>query len=271
MLRFRNRVALLDVRADEFLSTLVQLGGYCTVGQAKRFGIANSDTRALAQLRTFDESGFLRKVAAYPVVYQATKSATRLRAADRRARRLHSPKTVLNRLLAIDFYLDACSWPAEFVFDHEMKIQTFTQHGCPLNAIPHRGGRPYLWEEFLLHVGDGSIAIALVDDQQRSPFSQSTKLAKRFAPTLRFLPPHSNLLIITGSNARQRIYEHVLRHPDLRRTQAGAPILVEPYQIEPSTKFFAQSDPATSHRHERTPTGGRPRFPVWATNLASIR
>jgi len=187
-LRFRNRLALLDVRSDEFLNTLVQLGGYCTVRQAKRFGIANSDTRALAQLRAFEENGFLRRVAPYPVVYQATKSATRLGGADRRARRTHRPKTIVNRLLAVDFYLDACDWPAEFVFDHEMKITALTQRGCPLNAIPHRGGRPYLWEEFFLCVGDGGIAIALVDDQQRSPFSQSKRLAERFFPMLRFLP-----------------------------------------------------------------------------------
>src|SRR5215469_9235334 len=136
MLRFRNRLALLDVPSDDFLNTLVQLGGYCTVGQAKRFGIANSDTRALAHLRRFEENGFLRKVAAYPVVYQVTKSATRLAAVDRRARRPHAPKTVLNRLLAMDFYLDARGWPAEFVFDHEMKITTFTQRGCPLKCYP---------------------------------------------------------------------------------------------------------------------------------------
>ena len=270
-MRFRNRLALLDVRSDDFLNTLVQLGGYCTVGQAKRFGIANSDTRALAQLRTFEENGFLRRVASYPVVYQVTKSATRLGAADRRARRTHRPKTVLNRLLAVDFYLDARGWPAEFVFDHEMKITTLTQRGCPLNAVPHRGGKPYVWEEFFLCVGDSSVAIALVDNQQRSPFSQSKKLAERFLPTLRFLPPYSSLLIVTGSHTRQQGYERVLKHPDLKRAQAAAPIPVETYQIEPSTKFFAQADPPTNHNHERRPTRDRPRSPVWATNPGPMR
>src|SRR6185437_16963033 len=42
MLRFENRVGLLDLRSDKFLSTLVQIGGYCTIGQAKRLGLANS-------------------------------------------------------------------------------------------------------------------------------------------------------------------------------------------------------------------------------------
>src|SRR5215471_8728785 len=108
MLRFDNRVALLDLRSDNFLNTLVQLGGYCTVGQAKRLGIANSDTRVLAQLRGFEQSGFLRRIASYPAVYQVTKSATRLTGVDRRARRPHDIKTVLGRLLAVDFYLNAC-------------------------------------------------------------------------------------------------------------------------------------------------------------------
>ena len=67
MLRFNNRVALLDLRSDNFLNTLVQLGGYCTIGQAKRLGLANSDTRALAHLRVFEQNGFLRKVSSYPL------------------------------------------------------------------------------------------------------------------------------------------------------------------------------------------------------------
>lgn len=271
MLRFRNRIALLGVRSDEFLNTLVQLGSYCTVGQAKRLGIANSDTRVLAQLRALEENRFLRKVAAYPVVYQVTKSATRLGAVDRRARRPHSLKTVLNRLLAVDFYLDACGWPSEFVFDHEQKIALFIERGCPISAITHRGGRPYLWEEFLLRVGDGSIAIALVDDQQQSPFSQSKTLLERFSATVRFLPPYSSLLIITGSTARQRRYEQILRHPDLTTAQTGVPTPIEPYRIEPSTKFFAQADPATIHGHERIPTRDNPRSPAWTTNLTAIR
>lgn len=66
MPRFDNRVALLDLRPDNFLNTLVQLGGYCTIGQAKRLGLANSDTRALAHLRVFEQNGFLRKVSSYP-------------------------------------------------------------------------------------------------------------------------------------------------------------------------------------------------------------
>src|SRR5437016_9704440 len=146
MLLFRNRMALLDVRSDEFLNTLVQLGGYCTVGQAKRLGIANSDTRVLAQLRSFEHNNFLRKVSVYPVVYQVTKSATRLRAADRRARRLHRPETVLNRYLRLISISTPAAGPQSSSLTMSLKITTLTEHGCPMNVIPHRGGNPYLLE-----------------------------------------------------------------------------------------------------------------------------
>jgi hypothetical protein len=270
MLRFRHRIALLDERSDEFLNTLVQLGGYSTVGQAKRFAIANSDTRVLAHLRALEQNRLLRKVSVYPVVYQVTKSTTRLTAVDRRARRPHNPNTVLNRLLAVDFYFEARNWPARFVFDHAEKIELFTERGCPISSIPHRGGRPYLWEEFFLRVADG-MSIALVDDQRRSPLSQAKTLVERFSATFRFLPLYSSLLIITGSSARQRRYEQALKREVFRGAQTGTPIAIEPLRIEPSTKFFVQADPATIHDDERVPTRDRPRSPAWTTNLATIR
>jgi hypothetical protein len=266
MLRFENRVALLNLRSDDFLSTLVQLGGYCTIGQAKRLGIANSDTRALAQLRIFEENGFVRRISSYPVVYQATKAATRLLGKDRRARRWHSDETVLNRLLAVDFYLDAIAWTAEFVFDHEMKIALLTKLGCPLPSLPHRGGHPYLWNEFFLKVGDGSITIAQIDEQQRGTFPQAKNLAIRFAKVTRFLPQYSNLYIVTGSEARERSYERVLRHPDMDWVQSGSAIPVTTYLMTPSAKFFAKTDPstkgsaepATAPTHRRRPGGWPP-------------
>lgn len=263
MLRFRNRVALLDVRSDEFLNTLVQLGGYCTVGQAKSLGIANSDTRVLAHLRVFEQNGFLRKVSAYPIVYQVTKAATRLGAMDRRARRAHSYRTVLNRLLAVDFYLEALDWEAEFLLDHATKIATLTEQGCPMHVIPHRAGRPYLWEEFFLRVSNDTITIALIDDQQRSPWSQARTLVERYSPVLPFFRPHSGLQIVHGSEARQRSYERALRRLDGRLPQAGTLTLVELHQVEPSVKFFAQTDPEISHPLATVPRRERPQPVVY--------
>lgn len=168
MLRFRSRLALLNARSEEFLNILVQLGGYCTLGQAKRIELANSDPRVLVRLRGLEQIGFLRKIAGYPVIFQVTKSATRLSACGSEGQ---TPTPAGNGAEPA-VYLDACGWPAEFIFDHEMKVTTLTAGGCPMSAIPHRGGEPYLWEEFILWLGDGRVAVALEDDHQRSPFSQ---------------------------------------------------------------------------------------------------
>ena len=252
MLRFDNRVALLDLRSDNFLNTLVQLGGYCTIGQAKRLGLANSDTRALAHLRVFEENGFLRKISSYPVVYQTTKSATRLLGKDRRARRSHNEKTVLNRLLAVDFYLDAIEWKADFVFDHQMKIALLTKQGCPLGMIPDRGGRPYLWDEFLLKVGDGTTTIAQVDDQGRGTFSQAKNLAIRFSEVTKHLPKYSSLYIITSSEARDRSYRRMIKHPDMQQVHKCCGIPVSTYLIDASVKSLATAEQPINPSVEQT-------------------
>jgi len=271
MLRFDNRVELLDLRSDTFLNTLVQLGGYCTIGQAKRLGLANSETRALAHLRVFEQNGFLRRVFGYPVVYQTTKSATRLVGTDRRARRLHTDESVLNRLLAVDFYLDAINWTADFVFDHEMKITLLTKLGCPLASVPERGGHPYLWDEFFLKVGDGSVTIAQIDEQQRGTFSQAKNLATRYRVITRFLPQYSNLYIITGSEARDRSYQRVLKHPDMDLVQSGSAIPVTTYLMMPSARFLAKTDPSTNPNVEQEiAPGSRHRRGGWSPRLARI-
>ena len=270
MLRFDNRVALLDLRSDNFLNTLVQLGGYCTIGQAKRLGLANSDTRALAHLRVFEQNGFLRKVSSYPVVYQTTKSATRPLGKDRRARRSHTDLTVLNRLLAVDFYLETTQC-ADFVFDHQMKIALLTQHGCPVGMIPERGGRPYLWDEYLLKIGDGTIMIAQVDDQGRGTFSQAKNLAIRFSEVTKHLPQYSSLYIVTGSEARDRSYGRVLKHPDMQEVHTCRGIPVNTYLIEPSAKSLAITDPPTNRVAEQaTARRHRHRSGRWTPFLGKV-
>ena len=51
-IRFANRLEVLDLKSDDFLTLLVHLGGYCTVEQAQRLGLANSPTRTAERLRT---------------------------------------------------------------------------------------------------------------------------------------------------------------------------------------------------------------------------
>lgn len=135
--RFSERAALLDDHTEEFLKTLAYLGGYCTVGPARRMGLAQSTTRAFNHLKCLEGSGLLRRVSNYPAVYQVTKPVMRLLGHDLRARRRHVIETVRNRLLGVSFYLDALRWPAEFVFDPQQKIAAFqdyaTHAACSLS------------------------------------------------------------------------------------------------------------------------------------------
>jgi hypothetical protein len=77
-IRFAKRLLLLDERSNDFLKILVHLGGYCAVVQAQKLGLANSARRVVARLEALKQSGFLKQIAHYPVIYQVTGSATRL-------------------------------------------------------------------------------------------------------------------------------------------------------------------------------------------------
>src|SRR5437870_3500756 len=78
-IRFSNRTAALDERADEFLKRLAHLGGYCTVDQAQRMGLANSPRRVLFRLDSLERSRFLRRGFVHLVVYWVTNTGTALR------------------------------------------------------------------------------------------------------------------------------------------------------------------------------------------------
>jgi len=228
---FCDRVAMFDQSSVEFLRTLVALGGYCTAAQAKQLSIAYSGTATRARLRAWERSGFLRKVAAYPVVYQVTKSTTRLLDRDSSARRAHNLATVEARLLAVNFYLEARRWPAEFIFDHEQKMATFCDAGCPSAALPERGGKPYLWEDFVLWLADGRIGVATVDQPYPSAFSQLRLFVRRFHSLLQYMQ-NLQLLIATGNEHRTRLYARLLRHPVLRKiSQVKLETAIKPYRV----------------------------------------
>ena len=140
MVSFRNRLSSVDEVSERFLRLLVALGGYCTALQGQEL-IGRSGNQARARLKTLESFGFLRRITKYPVVYQVTKSTTRLLNRDSSGRRRHRVCTVQARLLGVHFYLEARAWPAEFVLDHEKKIAVFTDlAGCPLSVLPQRGG-----------------------------------------------------------------------------------------------------------------------------------
>lgn len=251
--RFSKRLALLDERADDFLRTLALLGGYCTAEQAQRLRVAQSPTRVLAYLRGLERAGFLRKVAAYPVVYQVTKSATRLLAMDLMARRRHPIEMVRNRLLAVSFYLEAVRWPAEFILDHEQKIAAFRDYGCPPSALPQRAGSPYLWEGFVLRLTDGRLCAAHVDRSHQSAFSQLWGLAKRFCPCLECLSRRLLLLIAVGSETRYQCYRRLAGHPSLQKLSRGKfEVSVRFYQVRRAAPFVRSLTCSEGRASERT-------------------
>lgn len=219
--RSHDRFSPLDDAAEQFLQTLVWLGGYCTAKQAQRLRVAASTTRVFARLRDLERRGFLLRVAAYPVVYQVTKPATELLPKDTMARRPHRIETVRSRLLGVSFYLEARGWPAHFVFHHGHKLAAFQELGCPVEVLPHRGGQPYLWEEFVVRPTHGKVWVAHVDREHQSAFLQVWSLAKRFCPCLERLGDRLQLVIVVGSEARYRRYCRFVRHPRLWKLSQG--------------------------------------------------
>lgn len=106
---FRNRLHCLDEASERFLRMLAALGGYCTALQGQEL-IARSEGQARARLKALERLGFLRRITKYPVVFQVTKSTTRLLERDSGSRRRHTLSVVQARLLGVHFYL--CTLPA---------------------------------------------------------------------------------------------------------------------------------------------------------------
>jgi len=230
-IKFSERVAFVDDRTDKFLTTLAQLGGYCTVEQAQAMGLAKSPSQVQAQLNGLERAGFLRRVAQYPLVYQITKSVVRLVGTDMSSRRRHAVETVRWRLAAASFYLEARKWPADFIFEHEAKIAALTGIGCPRQLLPHRGGRPYLWEDFVLDPGEGGLCVAIIDRPHWSAFLQLLGFVKRFAACRVHSGQRLSLAVAVGSDARRRLYERAAKHRRVFEHSAGAAEPASVYQV----------------------------------------
>lgn len=228
-IRFSQRLRLLDERSEAFLGTLVHLGGYCTVEQAQKLGLANSPTRVVAHLEALKQSGFLKQVARYPVIHQVTGSATRLIGADLMARRRHTPPTVRCRLLGVYFYLEAKARPVEFRLPHSEKIALFNDAGCPTEALPHLGGRPYLWQEFVLLREDGRVCAAVVDRANDTVKYQVRTLARRYSRVLEHLPSDFGLMVAVASEGRYQLYQKWAARPIARPFTQDT---LEPYQVK---------------------------------------
>lgn len=213
--RFRDRVEVLDERSRHFLTTVACLGGYVTPDQAQELGIRNSVPRVHGQLKDLEAWGFIKRVAAYPAIYQVTKSVTRLMGADLAARREHSNETIRTRLLTVNFYLEAIRWPVEFVFDHRQKLSRLCNIGCEPVLFPLRRGRPYLWQDTLLQRPSGEMVLAMVDHFDRTSSFQLHSFLKRFAPNLGL--DELRLMVAVGSEQRERLFSRQLGHSRLQR------------------------------------------------------
>jgi hypothetical protein len=215
-IRFSKRLLLLDERSNDFLKTLVYLGGYCTIEQAQRLGLANSPTRVVAHLEALKKLGFARQIARYPVIYQVTKSATRLAGSDLMARRRQSLLTIRLKLLGVNFYLEAKAWPAEFTLPHAEKIALLKSAGCSGEALPHFRGQPFLWQEFVLRRADGTIRVVAVDRAHNTVMYQTATLARRYGRVLEHLSSQFRLIVAVASNHRAELYRKWAAQPIAR-------------------------------------------------------
>ena len=230
-IRFSKRLLLLDERSNDFLKTLVLLGGYCTIEQAQKLGLANSARRVVARLEALKQTGFLKQVAQYPVIYQVTGSATRLVGSDLMARRQRTLLTVRCKLLAVNFYLEAKGWPADFILDHAQKIALLKGVGCPTEALPHIGGQPYLWQEFVLRRADGTTCVAAVDRAHDTAKYQTRTLAQRYAGVLEHLPSQFRLIVTVASSRRAELYRKWAAQPIARPFTHET---LQPYRVKAS-------------------------------------
>ena len=232
---FEKRAALLDEMSEYFLRQVVGLGGYCTALQAEGFRVAETAKRVRARLRMLERLGFLRRVTKYPVVYQVTKSATRLHGPDSSTRRRHIPPTVQARLLGVHFYLEARTWPATFFFDHEEKIMTLRNAECPLTLLPQRNGKPYLREHLVFLLPDKRLGIAMVDVLQPGMMSRLRVFIRQYLPLLRHLRDDVDLLIVTADKRRAFTYQRLLRtNRTIHKLGLGAlTTRVKPYSVKP--------------------------------------
>lgn len=213
--RFRDRIAILDERSRRFFATVAWLGGYVTPDQAQELGMRNSTTSVHVQLKHLESRRFIKLIATYPAVYQVTKSVTRLLGADLAARRLHTLETIQTRLLMVNFYLEAIRWPVEFIFDHKQKVSKLCQLVGEPFLLPHRGGKPYLWQDIVLQRPSGDVVLTMVDHFGRHPYRQLYRYLKRFAPTL---GPHDlRLMVVVSSERREQLFRRQLNYTRLQR------------------------------------------------------
>jgi len=135
----------------------------------------------------------------------------------------------------VHFYLEARSWPAHFVFDHEEKIMTLQNAGCPLNVLPQRNGKPYLREHFLLWFPSGRITVANVELPQPGIVRRFRRFIREYLPLLRHLRHDLDLLVVTEDKRRAFTYQRLLRtNRTIQKFVLGSLVeRIKPYSVRP--------------------------------------
>jgi hypothetical protein len=164
---------------------------------------------------------------------------------DLMARRVHPVETVRWRLLAVNFYLEARDWPAEFILDHDARVSALQRIGCPIDALPQRKGQPYLWQAFILDPHDGGLCISVVDRPDCSAFLQALGFVRRFAQCRRSIGERLSLVVAVNSDARRRLYSKAVGHAKVRERAQGAELL-SIYRVS----LPVQSIHATTHESD---------------------
>jgi hypothetical protein len=213
--RFRDRIGILDERSRHFLKIVAWLGGYFTREQAQELAIRNSTTRVHVQLKDLESWRFVKPIAAYPTIYQVTKSVTRLLGVDLSARRQHTLETIQTRLLTVNFYLEAIRWPVEFVFDHKQKISKICDLIHEPFLLPERGDKQYLWQDIVFRRPSGEIVLTMVDHFGRHAYRQLYRHLKRLAPALG--PDQLRLMVVVSSERREQLFRRQLNYTSLQR------------------------------------------------------
>ncbi len=251
MVSFRSRSICLDEVSQKLLHLLVALGGYCTALQAQELVARGAQVRS--RLKMLERLGFLRRITKYPVVYQVTKSTTRLLGQDSSSRRRHTLETVQARLLGVHFYLQARGWPAEFVLDHQEKVAYFSDcAGCPLSALPQRGGRLYMREHLLFWQPDGRMGIAMIDVPDPKVLTRLKVFIRDYLPLLRHFRTEPDLFIVTADKERCQLYERLLkRHRTIHELGLGELSRhIKPYCVRPPVPTITEMSWPKADEHE---------------------
>src|SRR5262249_33952484 len=81
--------------------------------------------------------------------------------------------------------------------------------------LPHRGSRPYLWQDIVLQRPSGEIVLTMVDHFGRHSYRQLYRHLKRFAPTLG--PDELKLMVVVSSERREQLFRSHLHRTRLQR------------------------------------------------------